>query len=88
MCKEHKLEKLENTEHRIRDPNVPPTLGKLASCKKDGVPMKSSFKALEINPAGRTGRAGLAVYSVKERNKLPETGLCRLAAQLAKTNRN
>lgn len=50
--------------------------------------MKSSFKALEINPAGRTGRAGLAVYSVKECNKLPETGLCQLAAQLAKTNRN
>ena len=42
---------------------------------------------MEINPAGRTGRGSLAVYSVTESHKLLETGQWELAAQLAKIKR-
>lgn len=56
--------------------------------QKDGVPIKSSFKTLEINPTGRIGRAGQAVYSVKESHGFPETERGQLAAQLARTNRD
>lgn len=63
ICKKHELEKIDDTEYGIRNSNAFHTPGKSSGySEKDpsGLPMRPCLQASEANPAGRTGRAGLA----------------------------